>query len=376
MNHKNISSLFDRYIDKFELINNEEHNENSKWAAVNNFQKLFNVDAPDFSNMLKLACDSTKDIIDDHFQPFRGLVRMAEKNGESETIREMFKDLFSDDGGDLTLRQKKIDRFVDMSDELISRHYPGNLLYKNDQRSVMGYLWLYDPEHNFICRNTEAKYFARAVEFSDDWGNYLDFKIDEYYRFCEAVLNEIRNNEALMEKQRTGSENMQDSNEERNLHILLFDIIHSAFADDLYSGMKIRKYTMDQRKQFHENRIRGEKLASELAEAELQKVMLDEAIETAHNWADQGVGISHKIFGEGKVEDLDDRHITLQFPNKGITKKFQITSALGGGFIKFNTNEFEDFAQEYTYVLNHATSICNRLESLKKSLPEYLVYIS
>ena len=376
MNQKNISSIFDRYIDKFELINNEEHNENSKWVAVNNFQKLFDVDAPDFSSMLKLACDSTENIIDDHLQPFKGLVRLAEKNGESETIREMFKDLFSDDGGDLALRQKKINRFIDMSDELIDRHYPGNLLYRNDQRSVMGYLWLYDPDHNFICRNTETEYFARAAELPDNWGNYLDFRLEEYYDFCETVLNEIRNNEALLDRHNSRFQDGQGMNEDKNLHILLFDIIHSAFAHDLYNGLKIKKYTMDQRKQFHEKRVKGEQIASDLAEAEIQKVMLDEAVDTALKWADRGVTITHKIFGDGKVEELDDKHITLMFPDKGVTKKFQITSALGGGFLKFNTDEFEEFSKNYTYVLNHATSICNRLESLKKVIPEYTVYIS
>lgn len=368
MNQKNISSIFDRYIDKFGLVSDEQRNEDTIWAAVNNFQKLFDVDAPDFSTMLKLACDSTGNIIDDYLQPFRGLVRMAEQDGEAETIREMFRDLFSNDETDLNLKQMKIERFIEKSDQLTEKHYPGSLLYKNDQRSVMGYLWFYDPANNFMYTNVESEYFSKAVELPFDWQEDAQFMIEKYYRFCEQIIKEMKEKEELLQI------NSACSGDE-NLHVLLFDMIHSSFEQDLYKGLKIRKYTIDQRKQFHEDRIKAIESTKELVDAEQQKIRLNEAMNKVLEWAESGADIVHKSFGKGEIKALDGKHITLRFPDSDETKKFQLTSAVGGGFLKFDVNEFEKYMEDYGYVLNHATTICNHLDRLRNKFSETASFI-
>ena len=100
--------------------------------------------------MLKKACRATVNMIDNYMQPFSGLVVMAEKDGEAETIRKMFRQLYAEDGGDLTIRQQKITAFLASCDELLAKNYPSSHLYKNDQRSAMAYLWFYDPDNNYM----------------------------------------------------------------------------------------------------------------------------------------------------------------------------------------------------------------------------------
>ena len=108
MNKRHLDSVIGKYIEKFAWLNEKDgHNESYKWIAVKNFQSTFDIDATDFHSMLLKACKATENLIDSNQQPFRGLCKYAEY--EPETVREMFKVLFTDDGGDLVIRQGKID---------------------------------------------------------------------------------------------------------------------------------------------------------------------------------------------------------------------------------------------------------------------------
>lgn len=244
MNTKNLNLIFQNYVSRFEYLNAPDGaDENYKWYAVRNFQNIFDIDAPDFAAMLKQACKATMNLIDSYMQPFGGLVVMVEKCGEAETIREMFRQLYAGDGGDLSVRQEKINAFLKSCDELLAKHYPTSHLYKNDQRSAMAYLWFYDPEHNFMCKATEAQYLANAAEFYDDWGTYASFRLDVYYRFCAALLNEIRSNTALMNIHQSRFEGHEkEMHPDINLHILAFDIIYCARTYGLYTGVEIKEH--------------------------------------------------------------------------------------------------------------------------------------
>ena len=112
MNLMNLNKVFNNYIQKFEFLNNADNNETYKWAAVLEYQKAFDLDAEDFVAVLKKAKQASDNLIDSTVQPFGGLVVMAEKNGEAETIREMFRALYAEDNGDLVVIQKKIDAFL------------------------------------------------------------------------------------------------------------------------------------------------------------------------------------------------------------------------------------------------------------------------
>lgn len=51
MNKNNLKSIFKKYIDNFEMLNNEKNDEIYKWEIAQEFQN-FDVDAPDFAEML------------------------------------------------------------------------------------------------------------------------------------------------------------------------------------------------------------------------------------------------------------------------------------------------------------------------------------
>lgn len=95
MNRNNLQSIFKKYIDNFEILNNEKNDETYKWEIAQEFQK-FDVDAEDFVEMLTHMWKVSENLIDSSQQlPFYALVEFARR--EPETVREMFRKLFAEE---------------------------------------------------------------------------------------------------------------------------------------------------------------------------------------------------------------------------------------------------------------------------------------
>lgn len=96
MNKEKLNVIFNKYIEKFDIINDKNtNNETYKWEIANKFQS-FNVDAENFADMLGQMLKISSNLIDSSQQlPFYALVQYARK--EPETVREMFKKLYADE---------------------------------------------------------------------------------------------------------------------------------------------------------------------------------------------------------------------------------------------------------------------------------------
>ncbi|MBQ7645663.1 MAG: hypothetical protein IJS94_00190 [Clostridia bacterium] len=184
MNRTRLQSIFKKYIENFEMINNREHDETYKWEIAQEFQN-FDVEADDFAAMLDNMREASRNLIDSAEQlPFSGLVYYADKMGESETVRDMFRKLYAEENLDIKSKQKAIDDFIASSEELRLKYAPDSRLYVNNQRSVMMYLFLRYPNSNFGYKAAQAKSFADCIEFYDDWGPMTDFRLDVYSMMC------------------------------------------------------------------------------------------------------------------------------------------------------------------------------------------------
>lgn len=146
MNQNNLQQIFSHYTEKFEYINNPENNENYKWKVAKEFRYLMDqalaANTSEFPNALYKAKVSTCNIIDSYTQPFHGLVEFARK--EPETVRKMFLDLYT----------------------------PGSYRFKQNSHSVSAYLFLYDPDHHYMYKATQALIMADCIGFYDEWGEW------------------------------------------------------------------------------------------------------------------------------------------------------------------------------------------------------------
>lgn len=177
-------------INNFEFINNKENREYYKWLITKRFKtemdKALLADKTDFPERLLQLKKLSDNMIDSYTQPFYGLSKFAEE--EPEAVCAMFRDLYAEDGGDIRLKQEKILDFLRRSHALRDEYFPGSYLYKDDFHSVTGYMFLYDPDHNYLYKYSHAHAFADCVEFYDDWGYGESVKLDVYYHMCDQLV--------------------------------------------------------------------------------------------------------------------------------------------------------------------------------------------
>lgn len=128
MNENHLQQIFANYIEKFEELNAPGPEEYYKWQIAKQFKPMMddalNSDDAEFIEKLKQIKKKTGNFIDNYTQPFGGLIKFAREPGETGTVRRMFQKLYEDDGGDLNLRQKRIEEFLQESHRLRAQYTP------------------------------------------------------------------------------------------------------------------------------------------------------------------------------------------------------------------------------------------------------------
>lgn len=133
--------------------------EKYKWVAVKHFQDNWNIDAPDFAEMLKKSLAKTGNLlVSVNNFPARMITGFAQ--ADPEKIREMFKNLF-DESKNLNDR---IEQFKNDSDVVLKKYAkPGAHHYQNEN-SLTTYLWLRYPEKYYIYKYFEVKSVVEKLQ--------------------------------------------------------------------------------------------------------------------------------------------------------------------------------------------------------------------
>lgn len=374
MNKNNLLSIFKKYIDNFEVLNNEKNDETYKWEIAQEFQN-FDLNAEDFAEMLLHMCKTAENLVDSSQQlPFYALVEFARK--EPEMVSEMFRKLYADEHIGNDEKQRLIDEFIASSEELRKKYYPDSRLYTNNQRSVMMYLFLRYPNSNYGYKASQAKSFADCIEFYEDWGPMTDFRLDIYSRMCEQLIVEIKAIEALMETHRSRYENTDRLlHPDENLHILALDIIYSSQAYNFYGDMSFAPINAQARKLHFERVAKAKELASAVEKAKADMALLIEAKEYVSSALTSGLVVKHRAFGEGTVEECSGTIVAVYFPKTGETKKLGLAVAIGNGLLTLPMEEMTQKIKGYIPVLNNETRIPTNLSNAEAALEPYLEYL-
>lgn len=374
MNKNNLKSIFKKYIDNFEILNNEKNDETYKWEIAREFQE-FDIDAEDFGEMLNHMLKTSSNLIDSSHQlPFCALVNYARR--EPETVREMFRKLYAEEFMDDVTKQQIIDEFIISSEKLRNKYYPDSHLYINNQRSVMMYLFLRYPNSNYGYKASQAKSFANCVEFYDDWGPMNDFKLGVFSRMCEQLIEEIKSDETLMETHRSRYENTNRKlHPDENLHILALDIIYSSQAYNFYDGMTFESINAQARKLYFERVAKAKELSEALEKAKAETELLFKAKEYVKNSVVKGLTVTHKKYGEGVILESTGTRISVSFPSINEIKELGVVVAIGNGLLSIPSEETTNRIKEYSPVLNRESQITNTLERLEKEIESYLEYL-
>lgn len=373
MNRTRLRQLFANYIDKFEYINSPDLNETYKWIIVQQYQESFNLEASDLAAMLAEVCRISSNLVDSTTQPFYALTIYARE--EPETVRSMFRDLFAEDGGDLSARQQRILAFIAKSEELKAKYAPGSWRYTNDQKSVMAYLFFHDPDSNYLYKSTQAHEFADCAEFLDDWGSGAGFKLDVYYRMCDELVAAMREDSSLMAVNASRyEESEEDLYDDPNLHLLAFDMIYSSQVYHLYDGISYSHPNSAEKRLSRERIEKATALKASYDQARSDYEKVEEIRRTLLEHLHAGDKITHKTFGRGTVVSIDGQNIAIQFSNQSAPKKFLLLPSLGGGFLRLGTED-DVLVKENAKLLQRESSLERALKSAEDALAPYHQYL-
>ena len=292
--------------------------ENGVWEAINCFGTNWDIDAVDFPAMFAQATQQARAVMDTPaLQPIGGMQALMMRPTEVELVRECFRWLFNDDDGDLKKRQGRVEMFADQVNGRFRRCLPRMAKFTQTAGSAALYLSLLEPEDNYFFVPAEAKAWAAYFGYDEDFGTGAAFNLTQYYAMCDDLLNKLPKYDELT---RLHTERLKNTMHGINdqLHLLVYDIMHSAYVNGYYPKGFSRTATAKERSKAVKQKAERADLCMQIAEKE-QK--LQELLASPTALPDlTGCEVTHKMFGVGKVLPSTDQFLVIDF--NGQQKKF------------------------------------------------------
>ncbi|MBP3196896.1 MAG: hypothetical protein J6N21_07810 [Butyrivibrio sp.] len=380
MNLNNLNDIFKNYINKFGYINSAEKQEYYKWQVCHEFPTLMGqalqADDDVFVDALKKAKACTYNIIDSYTQPFSGLVEFAKY--EPSTVRNVLKNLYADDGGDIRIQMEKIADFFKQTGDLMDKYFPESFLYKQNSHSVSAMLFLNDPDHHYMYKASQSKSFADCVEFMDEWGVGDNIKLDVYYRMCDELVENIKACKPLMETDQSrfdGRLNIADGelHPDSEKHILAFDLIYCCSVYDLFDGIVFTKRNAKEKQLYQMEKQKANELKAAYVKAQEEANKLNDALALFVGMGKPGDALTHNKYGVGTIDSIDEKYIVATFPEK--QAQVSLPVGIANGIIKLENEGFEEKAAEYKDLLKRYSAIPRALEYASKALEPYEEYL-
>lgn len=342
MNDNHVHQIFAHYIDQFERVNNTEHREYYKWQIIKRF----------------------------HDEMDAALKAPAEK---------LPAKLYADDGEDIFACQTRVSDSLQQSHALRDKYYPDSYLYKDDMHSVTRYLFLYDPDHNFIFKATHAQIFADCVEFYDDWGSGDTVKLDVYYRMCDQLVEAIKADKELMATDASRFENGWGVDPETlypdsEKHILAFDLIYCCSTYGLFDGISFVRPKSKERQLMQERKDKAVQLSQKLEEARSRFQELEEAKEYVNSVYAPNVPIHHTRYGDGVIRENSGTIITVDFTEIA-KKQFGTFVAAANGLVSVDIDGYAEKLAAYRDILKKESSIKTGLSYSEREFAPYAEYL-
>lgn len=370
MNREHLLTIFNEYIKNFETINNDLHTEYMKWQFAKAFSE-FDIFTSNFAKELKRLKKISSVLIDgSRSYPFGAIITYAEN--EPETVRKLFLDLFTEDNKDFSVRQHKIDRFIEQTELLRSKYHLGSLS-KNDQRSAMAFLFFRNPENHYLYKANQAYRFANCIEFYDDWGAMSHFNMSTYYRMCDWLVEEIQKYPPLIETNASRYELFSDLHPDSNFHILAFDIIYCSQVYGFYRGMNIKPIDANARKLAIERTEKAQYYLEQLKEAEEAQSKLENAKQFISDRFCVGSKVYHKAWKNGTIESVSNNIAGIRFEAITEIKYLVLPQAVTDGFLSLphDTEQLKTHIETIKLAPRIARNYKEALDGYKK-YAEYL----
>lgn len=144
---------------KKDFVSKQWNKEKYKWEAVKWFQDHWDVNAPDFAEMLDRALGKTDNLLASANNFPKGMIVTFAKTAPEE-VRAMFIALF-DENRDVF---ERMEAFKLQSNVLLEKYGHGAAQHYQHENAVSTYLWLRYPDKYYIYKFSEIKAVARELE--------------------------------------------------------------------------------------------------------------------------------------------------------------------------------------------------------------------
>lgn len=173
---------------KQNFVSTQWGEEKYKWEAVKWFQDNWDVNAPDFAEMLNRSLDKTYNLLAsiNNF-PKRMIVSYAKS--APEEVRAMFIALF-DESKDVF---ERMDAFKLQSASLLEKYSNGAAQHYQYENAISIYLWLRYPDKYYIYKFGEVKTVAGELDadYRFKKGAYAD-NIRNFLKFYDEISVALR----------------------------------------------------------------------------------------------------------------------------------------------------------------------------------------
>lgn len=377
MNRDNLQQITNHYIERFGELNTPPIMEYYKWQIIRQFKPMMDaaLAAPieEFPARLEAARKLTRNLIDSRILPFKGLVEFAGE--EPNTVRSMFRNLLQMAEASTDQKITAIDGFLEKSHQLRDKHSFGSHLYNDDHHSVTGYLFLYDPDHNYQYKATDCREFADCIGFYDDWDYGANTKLDVFFRMCDEVLAAIKEDEALMATAESRFEiDPEGMHPDKEKHILLFDLIYCCSTYGLFRGVNYAVPTTAERRLIQERKDKAREIAASLDEARQQLDALNGAEACLRTVFTPDAVIHHRSFGDGTIREITGLYAVVQFANQ-VEKKMDLAACAVNGLVAISNEHVQRVLQESRDVLRRAEQIRKNVDRIERELVPYSEYL-
>lgn len=154
-----LADIISEYKKYFPQRFSGEDQEKFKWEAIKHFQMHWNINAPDFKEMLEKSLSKTYGLLaSGYFFAKKMILEFAEV--DAEAVRAAFINLYDESKG----LEERVEAFREFAEDLRANRNPDE--WKNhyqNTNAISVYLWLRYPDKYYIYKHSECLGLAKAM---------------------------------------------------------------------------------------------------------------------------------------------------------------------------------------------------------------------
>lgn len=192
MNTENLNGILAQYVQHCKA--RAAADEGTVWRAVDCFGVNWDIEDSDFPAMFADAMQQAQPTLDNPaLQPIGGLQNLMLRDSEVELVRECFRWLYNEDGGDISKRRGRAELFADQINGRFRRVFPRMTKYTMNTANAVFFLNLWEPHANYFYQASEAKAWADYFGYEADFGGGTALDLPRYYTMCNDLLHALEN---------------------------------------------------------------------------------------------------------------------------------------------------------------------------------------